>query len=305
MGGIQPSIENLVFMKTTADKLFGSDYVWSTLAAGRHEFNLCTVGAIMGAIGGGAFGDDPLEEKRKARGKAYATGYANWAGGDYASLTQMVGEIPGYLLSPKYLHDAYKWVKGMPDSQTMWGVQKGMQAMVVTMEKLGSSAPAIGAGVKMTTVSLKAFVRETSAAYPEIAAKQEELRQNMLKLFSQDLLKQFQAGAISLGNMRKQLQNLGIENQETMTNALQASYNRLFMDTLPLGEVQLQNLYEDIQELWQKFPERCNGLKLRHFYVDNQYVLAWCLTISDCLTLKEVYYFYLDPITGERLNLDY
>lgn len=48
LGGIQPSIENLVFMKTTADKLFGSDYVWSTLAAGRHEFNLCTVSAIMG-----------------------------------------------------------------------------------------------------------------------------------------------------------------------------------------------------------------------------------------------------------------
>jgi uncharacterized protein (DUF849 family) len=48
MGALQPSVENLVFMKNTADKLFGKDYIWSVLAAGRHEFNLCTVGAIMG-----------------------------------------------------------------------------------------------------------------------------------------------------------------------------------------------------------------------------------------------------------------
>jgi uncharacterized protein (DUF849 family) len=48
MGGIQPSVPNLVHMKETADKLFGKDYVWSVLAAGRHEFNLATVGAIMG-----------------------------------------------------------------------------------------------------------------------------------------------------------------------------------------------------------------------------------------------------------------
>jgi uncharacterized protein (DUF849 family) len=48
MGGIQPSVANLVHMKETADKLFGDDYQWSVLAAGRHEFNLGTVGAIMG-----------------------------------------------------------------------------------------------------------------------------------------------------------------------------------------------------------------------------------------------------------------
>lgn len=47
-GAIQPSVENLVFMKETADKLFGNNYVWSVLAAGRYEFSLGTVGAIMG-----------------------------------------------------------------------------------------------------------------------------------------------------------------------------------------------------------------------------------------------------------------
>ena len=48
LGAIQPSVENLLFMKNTAEKLFGKDCVWSVLPAGRHEFNLCTVGAVMG-----------------------------------------------------------------------------------------------------------------------------------------------------------------------------------------------------------------------------------------------------------------
>ena len=48
MGAIQPSVENLLFMKNTVDKLFGKDCVWSVLPTGRHEFNLCTVGAVMG-----------------------------------------------------------------------------------------------------------------------------------------------------------------------------------------------------------------------------------------------------------------
>ncbi|UCF91655.1 MAG: 3-keto-5-aminohexanoate cleavage protein [Desulfobacterales bacterium] len=47
-GAIQPSVENLVFMKETADKLFGKDYIFSVLAVGRHEFNLGTVGVVMG-----------------------------------------------------------------------------------------------------------------------------------------------------------------------------------------------------------------------------------------------------------------
>ena len=35
-------------MKNTADKLFGDDYIFSVLAAGRNEFSLGTIGAIMG-----------------------------------------------------------------------------------------------------------------------------------------------------------------------------------------------------------------------------------------------------------------
>ena len=48
LGGIGPEIENLVHMRRIADKLFGSDYHWSILAAGRHQTNFVTTGAIMG-----------------------------------------------------------------------------------------------------------------------------------------------------------------------------------------------------------------------------------------------------------------
>jgi uncharacterized protein (DUF849 family) len=48
LGGIGPDVENLIHMKNTADRLFGDDYRWSVLGAGRHQTNLVTVGAIMG-----------------------------------------------------------------------------------------------------------------------------------------------------------------------------------------------------------------------------------------------------------------
>jgi uncharacterized protein (DUF849 family) len=48
LGGIGPDVENLIHMKNTADRLFGDDYRWSVLGAGRHQTNLVTIGAIMG-----------------------------------------------------------------------------------------------------------------------------------------------------------------------------------------------------------------------------------------------------------------
>jgi len=48
LGGIGPEADNLMHMKRTADHLFGSDYVWSILGAGRHQMGLITMGAIMG-----------------------------------------------------------------------------------------------------------------------------------------------------------------------------------------------------------------------------------------------------------------
>jgi uncharacterized protein (DUF849 family) len=48
LGGIGPDLENLMFMKRTADKLFGDQYLWSVLAGGRHQLNFCTSATMMG-----------------------------------------------------------------------------------------------------------------------------------------------------------------------------------------------------------------------------------------------------------------
>jgi uncharacterized protein (DUF849 family) len=48
LGGIGADMRNLTFMKETADKLFGNDYKWSVLAAGRHQMNFCAQAAMMG-----------------------------------------------------------------------------------------------------------------------------------------------------------------------------------------------------------------------------------------------------------------
>ena len=38
LGGIGPHPEDVMHMKRTADRLFGTDYRWSVLAAGRNQF---------------------------------------------------------------------------------------------------------------------------------------------------------------------------------------------------------------------------------------------------------------------------
>ena len=48
LGGIGPDLDNLTFMKRTADRLFGSQYLWSVLAGGRHQINFCTAATMMG-----------------------------------------------------------------------------------------------------------------------------------------------------------------------------------------------------------------------------------------------------------------
>lgn len=48
LGGIGADIDNLMHMRRIADKLFGADYQWSILAAGRHQMSFVTSGAIMG-----------------------------------------------------------------------------------------------------------------------------------------------------------------------------------------------------------------------------------------------------------------
>ncbi|MDF0603641.1 3-keto-5-aminohexanoate cleavage protein [Psychromarinibacter sp. C21-152] len=48
LGGIGADIENLVFMKKTADKLFGDSYRWSVLAAGAAQIPMASAASSMG-----------------------------------------------------------------------------------------------------------------------------------------------------------------------------------------------------------------------------------------------------------------
>jgi uncharacterized protein (DUF849 family) len=41
-------VEDLMHQKRTADRLFGNDYHWSVLAAGRHQMPMATMSALMG-----------------------------------------------------------------------------------------------------------------------------------------------------------------------------------------------------------------------------------------------------------------
>jgi uncharacterized protein (DUF849 family) len=47
-GGIGPHPEDVLHMKRTADRLFGDDYLWSVLGAGRNQMYVATQSAVMG-----------------------------------------------------------------------------------------------------------------------------------------------------------------------------------------------------------------------------------------------------------------
>ena len=47
LGGIGPDVENIVHMRSIADRLFGEAYVWSIMAV-QHQMQLGVMGAIMG-----------------------------------------------------------------------------------------------------------------------------------------------------------------------------------------------------------------------------------------------------------------
>jgi uncharacterized protein (DUF849 family) len=78
LGGIGPDPRNLMFMKETADRLFGTDYQWSVLAAGRHQIPFATQAAMLGGnvrvgledslyIGRGELAKSNADQVRKMR----------------------------------------------------------------------------------------------------------------------------------------------------------------------------------------------------------------------------------------------
>ncbi|MCO5066875.1 MAG: 3-keto-5-aminohexanoate cleavage protein [Rhizobiaceae bacterium] len=48
LGGIGPHPEDVMHMKRTADRLFGDDYLWSVIGAGRHQIPIVTMSVALG-----------------------------------------------------------------------------------------------------------------------------------------------------------------------------------------------------------------------------------------------------------------
>jgi uncharacterized protein (DUF849 family) len=48
LGGIGADLDNLMFMKRTADRLFGNNYQWSVMAAGAAQIPFATQAVMMG-----------------------------------------------------------------------------------------------------------------------------------------------------------------------------------------------------------------------------------------------------------------
>lgn len=48
LGGVGAEIDNLVHMNTVADRLFGDDYEWSVLAAGKNQMGFATTAGLLG-----------------------------------------------------------------------------------------------------------------------------------------------------------------------------------------------------------------------------------------------------------------
>jgi len=78
LGGVGADLDNLVHMHTIAEKLFGDDYEWSVLAAGRHQMPFTTQAALLGGnlrvgmedslyIGPGQKATSSAEQVRKIR----------------------------------------------------------------------------------------------------------------------------------------------------------------------------------------------------------------------------------------------
>lgn len=85
LGGIGPDPENLTHMKLIADKLFGQDYLFSVLAAGRHQMPFASMAAAMGGhvrvgledsltIARGRLARNNAEQVTKVRGIVEALG---------------------------------------------------------------------------------------------------------------------------------------------------------------------------------------------------------------------------------------
>jgi uncharacterized protein (DUF849 family) len=50
LGGMQATVNNLVFLHNSAREIFGNDFVWSVCAAGKTQFAMCNAALLMGGF---------------------------------------------------------------------------------------------------------------------------------------------------------------------------------------------------------------------------------------------------------------
>jgi uncharacterized protein (DUF849 family) len=50
LGGMQATVNNLVFLHNSAREIIGDDFIWSVCAAGRHQFTMCNLSLLMGGF---------------------------------------------------------------------------------------------------------------------------------------------------------------------------------------------------------------------------------------------------------------
>jgi len=48
LGGMQATVNNLVFLLNSARELIGDNFIWSVCAAGQHQFKMCNLALLMG-----------------------------------------------------------------------------------------------------------------------------------------------------------------------------------------------------------------------------------------------------------------
>ena len=102
LGGMGPDPENLTHMKLIADKLFGADYSFSVLGAGRHQMPLITMSAILGGhvrvgledslmISRGTLARTNAEQVTKIRGIVEALGRTVASAGEARAMLHLKG----------------------------------------------------------------------------------------------------------------------------------------------------------------------------------------------------------------------
>jgi uncharacterized protein (DUF849 family) len=78
MGGMGADLDNLIHLEKVATRLFGDDFEWSVLAAGRHQMNFATQSAMLGGnlrvgledslyIGKGQLAESNADQVKKIR----------------------------------------------------------------------------------------------------------------------------------------------------------------------------------------------------------------------------------------------